>query len=115
MIPTGRVPVIHISQNDTGSNRLRFALMNGEAPYVPSGGTIAIQGTKPDGNTFNVRCTVVSTLEDSVVEVNDLRNITDVSGDVVAQIVHHESEVSVIGSQTFILRVQGAAYDNTDI
>lgn len=108
IIPGTEIPVIHIDQGDTGSGRLKFEITKDGSAY--SGGAPVIQGTKPNGEGFSHSCA----RSGNIVTADLYTDMTDVHGDVSAQIVLTEG-ANRTGSQKFILRVQRTAYDNTNI
>ncbi|MCR5236470.1 MAG: hypothetical protein K6E34_04610 [Lachnospiraceae bacterium] len=106
IIPGTETPVIHVNQNDTGEGRLLFDLVIGKEPfstntyYYP-----IIQGTKPNGEHFSH----YGSRSGSQVSADLFGDMTDVCGDVRAQVVINERNNDREGSQVFILRVQREA------
>lgn len=59
LIPTGVMPVVHLSQYDQDADgSLIFNIYNGPVPYDLTGCVAHIQGSKPDGTVFDYQCTV---------------------------------------------------------
>ena len=93
---------IPISHNDTGEGRLVFDLYAGGDAYSPSG-TAIIQGTKANGETFSHSVTI----NGAEVTADLVSDMSDISGQVKAQIVITEGD-NRTGSQIFFLSVQEA-------
>lgn len=102
LIPTEDIMVISVSHNDTGEGRFIFDLYAGDDAYSPSGSAV-IQGTKANGKTF----THAVTINGSRVTADLLSDMSDVPGQVKAQIVITEGD-NRTGSQIFFLSVQEA-------
>lgn len=99
------IPIIHVNQNDHGEDRLQFDLIESAS------GTAIIQGTRPDGGTFQDD----ATRSGQIVTADLTEEMTAVCGDVVAQIVLTDGD-NRTGSQDFVLRVQRSANnDNSGI
>lgn len=105
IIPGKQVPVVYVNQNDHNTDRLQINLIGDGIS-----GTAQIQGTRPDGGTFQDD----ATRSGQTVTADLTEEMTAVCGDVVAQIVLTDGD-NRTGSQDFILRVQRSANDNPDI
>ena len=104
LIPKGVPPVIRVSQNDTGQTWLISMYFNKSPFSVPAGATVYVQGTKPNGTTFNEACTFSGT----VVTVIETQSMTDICGNVRAEI-SIEKDDETIHSLNFIISVEKAA------
>ena len=102
VIPGKMIPVIKVNQGDTGTGRFMFNLKKNGQPLRYSG-TAIIQGTKKTGNFHHS----ASILGDRVL-VTLTEDMTDVAGDVFAQLVLTDGNERV-GTQIFILRAQESA------
>lgn len=98
VIPGKTIPVIHVSQQDVGNNRLQFELVRDGQPYTPSG------SVKIQGKTFEHTCTRAG----SLVTVNLYADMTTRAGDTICNLVITEGG-DRHGTQNFILRVQKEA------
>jgi hypothetical protein len=102
VIPGKTIPVIHVNQGDTGQGKFILNLKkNGRPLSYP--GTAIIQGTKRTGN-FHHSASIL----ESRCMVSLESDMTDISGDVYAQLVLTDGNERV-GTQIFILRVQESA------
>ncbi len=100
-IPT-RVPC---TQADNLARTLTFQLTDQGANFTPpTGSTITMEGTKPDGHSFSALCT----LSDGLVSVNLTQQMTAVAGDVPCQLTITKSG-ETIGTARFFLCVEASA------
>lgn len=108
MIPGGDPAVIHVSQYDNAGRTLAFELYNGGVEYtVPTGATVSLSGTKPDGTGFLYSMTV----DGSTASIDIPQQVAIVAGDVAAEL-RITSDSGIIGSANFIIRVEKAALDD---
>ena len=100
-IPT-RVPC---TQADNLARTLTFQLTDQGASFTPpTGSTITMEGTKPDGHSFSALCT----LSDGLVSVNLTQQMTAVAGEVPCQLTITKSG-ETIGTARFFLCVEASA------
>ena len=106
LIP-GKVPVaVHVKQYDTGLREITFNLYYGDTEYsVPYNSTIAVSGTKPDGNGFSYNVTQFS---GSAVTVPMQEQMTVLAGEFPCQLTIANSG-EIIGTASFLLCVEPAA------
>ena len=105
MVPGGMPPIIHVSQYDAGSRDLTFELYSGATPWkAPSGATVTIDGTKPDGKAFSV----AAAASGSTVTATLTQQMTAAAGRAECQLTVTKGE-NVLGSANFILDVERAA------
>ena len=105
MVPGGMPPIIHVSQYDAGSRDLTFELYSGATPWkAPSGATVTIDGTKPDGKAFSVAVAASG----STVTATLTQQMAAAAGRAECQLTVTKGE-NVLGSANFILDVERAA------
>ena len=98
------MPVIYVSQYDTGQT-WNISLYEGSAPFnVPASSSVLIQGTKADSTGFQYSCTYA----DNVVTAAETQQMTAFAGDVQAEIVIAKNG-DQIATINFIIRVEAAA------
>ena len=111
LIPFSAPVVVHVDQYDYGTGRIKANLYNGDVAYTPSGGSVTIQGHKPDGKGFAYG----ASLSGNVVTANLTEQMTAVAGDVIVNIVVKESSGRT-GSFNFVLAVQKSSLpDDSDM
>lgn len=112
LIPSGEPLVVHASQFDQEARTLAFDLYVGGVSFeMPAGASATIAGTKPDGTAFMYAMTV----NGSVVSIPIELQMAAVYGDVDCEIQITESGGGVLGTANFILRVEKAALDESQI
>ena len=110
MIPGGASPVINVSQYDN-DYAVTVTLIEGAEIYTPpSGATIMVEGTKPDGNGFSYACTY----QGNVVTVPIYTQMTAVAGRFPIELVVYQSGLRV-GSCNITLAVERAPLDSDEI
>lgn len=110
MIPGGASPVINVSQYDN-DYAVTVTLIEGAEIYTPpSGATIMVEGTKPDGNGFSYACTY----QGNVVTVPIYTQMTAVAGRFPIELVVYQSVLRV-GSCNITLAVERAPLDSDEI
>ena len=102
---------LYADQYDKGNgNSGRYFILNiqlnGNNYYPQTGATVNVEGTKPNGETFNH--IITNTL--SMVYLPVLEDMTDIAGNVEMQIVVKEGN-NRTASQLIILDVQRSAYN----
>lgn len=110
MVPGAVCPVIHVNQYDNDSGALRFNLFQGSAFSIPSGSTVYINGTKPDGYGFSY----TATYSGSTVTANLTQQMTAVAGEVKCELRVTKGE-DLIGTQNFTMLVEPAALDDSTV
>lgn len=112
-IPTGSIPVVHVSQNDVG-RQFQLNLYDGAAAYsMPSGTTARIDGIKPDKKGFSYSDAV--SVSGNVVTVTTKQQMTIVSGEVECEIRFSKNS-NDIGSLNFKMIVEPSPInEDTDI
>ena len=104
LIPGSIIKRVNVSQYDDESRTLEFVLFQrGVYTSIPSGATVTMQGTKPDGKSFTETCTY----EDGTVSVNVTKSMTAIAGDVLCEIKIEKND-EVLGTANFILSVEKA-------
>lgn len=112
MIPHGVQPVVYASQFDEQTGAIIFKLYNDASPYtIPSGTSILVNGTKPDGTGFSYSAAGYT---GNTVTVNVYKQMAAVAGDVRCELRLTRSGQTV-GSLNFILRVEPTALDDGTI
>lgn len=102
------VPVVHVSQYDSGSRTLKFALNEGGSVIDMSNVTGAkINGRKPDNTAFSYDMAISS----NVVSIVVTEQMTAVSGRVVAEVVLLGANDAVLGTGNFIIEVEKSPID----
>lgn len=110
LIPQGVPPIVHVSQYDKGQTWLIDVTENGIPFTIPSGTSVAIQGTKPDNTGFQYAGTYSGTQVEFTVE----QQMTVLAGELDCELVlvNGEEQVATIN---FILAVEPAALDDETI
>lgn len=112
MIPHGVQPVVYASQFDEQTGAIIFKLYNDATPYtIPSGTSILVNGTKPDGTGFSYSAAGYT---GNTVTVNVYKQMAAVAGDVRCELRLTRSSQTV-GTLNFILRVEPTALDDGTI
>ena len=109
----GSVPVVvHVSQFDSGARTLKFNLLNGDLPFIPSAGaTITIEGTKPDGHSFSYICTASG----SQVSADVTLQMCACAGNTLCELRILDNS-GILGTANFILCVEVAGMsENPDM
>jgi len=102
------VPVVHVSQYDSGSRTLKFKLLAGGSNYDMTGVTGAqINGKKPDGTEFSYNMTI----SNDVVSIVITEQMAAVAGRVMAEVVLTGANSSVLGTANFIIEVEESPID----
>ena len=102
------VPVVHVSQYDSGSRTLKFKLLAGGSNYDMTGVTGAqINGRKPDGTEFSYNMTI----SNDVVSIVITEQMAAVAGRVMAEVVLTGANSSVLGTANFIIEVEESPID----
>ena len=102
------VPVVHVSQYDSGSRTLKFKLLQAGSNYDMTGVTGAqINGKKPDGTEFSYNMTILN----DVVSVVITEQMAAVAGRVMAEVVLTGANSSVLGTANFIIEVEKSPLD----
>lgn len=110
IVPGGIIPVVHVSQYDTG-REISFTLYDGNAPAVLDSETVvSIEGTKPDGHGFSYEGTLV----DNVVTFETTEQMTVITGGIECKLKLVLGS-QVIGTALFILDVEKAGIDDNTI
>lgn len=111
MIPGGASPVINVSQYDN-DYAVTVTLIEGAEIYTPpSGATIRVEGTKPDGHGFEYPCTY----QGNVVTMPIYTQMTVVSGRFPIELVVYQNGLRV-GSCNIVFAVEKAPLgEDTDI
>ena len=111
LIPTGVMPIVHLSQYDRDADgALLFNIFNGPAPFNLTGCTATINGTKPDGNVYTYPCTVHSNFLTSAV----YDQMTTVQGTHEAEIRISDGD-SVVGTLNFQMAIEKAGVSEIDV
>lgn len=106
------VPVVHVSQYDSGSRTLKFKLLAGGSNYDMTGVTGAqINGRKPDGTEFSYNMTI----SNDVVSIVITEQMAAVAGRVMAEVVLTGANSSVLGTANFIIEVEKSPLDEAVI
>lgn len=102
MIPGGMPLRIPVHQYDAGTRTLKFTLKAGAEAYsVPTGSTITIEGTKPDGHSFQYGASASG----AVVTATVTQQMTACAGETAAQLTIRKNG-TVLGSARFLLVVE---------
>ena len=103
LIPDGRPPVCHVSQNDVGRT-FRVNLYNGFAAFTFAGTeTASVAIRKPDGTV--VTATLTYTPGDSFVDITTTDQMTACAGDCLCDI-KIEDNGAEIGTLNFIMQTE---------
>lgn len=109
-------PVIHVKQYDHGARRIGCSLYQDSVLFtVPVGVIINVTGTRPDGNVFQYSSETdpeTVYVEDGVVYLTVTDMMTATRGRVPVDVTLLDGEGAVVGSFSFILRVERAALEN---
>lgn len=103
MVPDGVTPVIHVSQYDDGYGITANLIENGGTYTVPTGATVSIEGTKPDGHGYAYLCTY----QDNAVVIPVNTQMTAVKGKHPCELVVRKDGLRV-GSKNMIMAVEVA-------
>ena len=117
MIPGTIRPRVHVSQYDT-SRAVKFALYDGDAPFLPGDRYITIEGTKSDGTAFayGVRSDLSGSVSGNEVTWTPCSQMTLLSESVECELVVYETGGGRTGSCNFFLVVEEAGIaDSVDI
>lgn len=107
LIPGTILPVVNVSQYDTG-RQLTFTIYNGSTPFaIPDGSTVTFYELKTDGNGVAVDMSISSTSYQCYVWMTS--QMAPVAGDQMCEIVITNSDSRRIGTINFILRVEPVA------
>ena len=109
-------PVIHVKQYDHGARRIGCSLYQDSILFtVPESVIINVTGTRPDGNVFQYSSETdpeTVYVEDGVVYLTVTDMMTATRGRVPVDVTLLDGEGAVVGSFSFILRVERAALEN---
>lgn len=112
VIPGGVMPVVKLNQYDFGLEKLIFTVYDGASPFtMPTGGSVVIQGTKPDKTGFSYACT----FSNNVVTADVAQQMTVLAGLVVTELVIKDSSMNRIASANFVLAIEPAALNDDTI
>lgn len=112
VIPGGVMPVVKLNQYDFGLEKLIFTVYDGASPFtMPTGGSVVIQGTKPDKTGFSYACT----FSNNVVTADVAQQMTVLAGLVVTELVIKDSSMNRIASANFVLAIEPAALNDETI
>lgn len=107
LIPGGGIPIVHVSQFDTG-RQLTFTIYNGSTPFaIPDGASVTFYEYKTDGNGVAVDMSISSTSYQCYLWMTS--QMAPVAGDQICEIVITNSDSRRIGTINFILRVEPVA------
>lgn len=114
LIPAGAMPVVYANQYDFGIQRV-FAIFKGSEVFgIPSGYSVSLRATKPDG--YGVVVVGSYVVEDNKVTITIPEQLTAVAGKCICELVFLDAESVRAGTINFILAVEPAALsDNTVI
>lgn len=109
LIPGFFPPVVNVTQYDKTARTLVFNLWDGETSFsVPSGATVTIRGTKPDGNGFEY----TATASGSTVSMDLQQQMATCAGSVRCE-VRIASGTQILGTADFILAVKPSALNES--
>lgn len=114
LIP-GIIPsVLHLSQYDTGAGRpITFSVYDGSQAFtIPSGVSIAFEGTKPDGNGFSFTC---SKSGNNALLTNYTNQMTALSGKIMCQLVFTNASGGRVGSLPVLMVVTPAGINGNTV
>ena len=114
LIP-GIIPsVLHLSQYDTGAGRpITFSVYDGSQAFtIPSGVSIAFEGTKPDGNGFSFTCTKSGS---NALLTNYTNQMTALSGKIMCQLVFTDTSGGRVGSLPVLMVVTPAGINGDTV
>lgn len=114
LIP-GIIPsVLHLSQYDTGAGRpVTFSVYDGSQAFtIPSGVSIAFEGTKPDGNGFSFTC---SKSGSNALLTNYTNQMTALSGKIMCQLVFTDTSGGRVGSLPVLMVVSPAGINEDTV
>lgn len=108
LVPSGNLPVLHVSQYDSGWV-VYFTLYNGSALFeIPSDATVRIQGTKADRHGISRLCTKSQQYASQCfVYISD--QMTAAPGPAVYELCIVGSDNRQLGTVNFIMAVEPAA------
>lgn len=111
LIPTGVMPIIHLSQYDQESDgALLFMIYNGSLPYDLTGCTAVIEGTKSDSTFFSYPCTVYNNYITSAVYFQMTALAEDYTGE-----LRITNGGDSIGTLNFTFSVERAGVSTVDV
>lgn len=114
LIP-GTVPsVLHLSQYDTGAGRpITFSVYDGSQAFaIPSGVSIAFEGTKPDGKGFSFTC---SKSGSNALLTNYTNQMTALPGKIMCQLVFTDTSGGRVGSLPVLMFVSPAGINEDTV
>ena len=114
LIP-GIVPsVLHLSQYDTGAGRpITFSVYDGSQAFtIPSGVSIAFEGTKPDGKGFSFTC---SKSGSNALLTNYTNQMTALPGKIMCQLVFTDTSGGRVGSLPVLMVVTPAGINGDTV
>ena len=114
LIP-GIVPsVLHLSQYDTGAGRpITFSVYDGSQAFaIPSGVSIAFEGTKPDGKGFSFTC---SKSGSNAFLTNYTNQMTALPGKIMCQLVFTDTSGGRVGSLPVLMVVTPAGINGDTV
>lgn len=114
LIP-GIIPsVLHLSQYDTGAGRpITFSVYDGSQAFaIPSGVSIAFEGTKPDGNGFSFTC---SKSGSNALLTNYTNQMTALPGKIMCQLVFTDTSGGRVGSLPVLMVVSPAGINGDTV
>lgn len=114
LIP-GIIPsVLHLSQYDTGAGRpITFSVYDGSQAFtIPSGVSIAFEGTKPDGNGFSFTC---SKSGSNALLTNYTNQMTALPGKIMCQLVFTDTSGGRVGSLPVLMVVTPAGINGDTV
>ena len=114
LIP-GIIPsVLHLSQYDTGAGRpITFSVYDGSQAFtIPSGVSIAFEGTKSDGKGFSFTC---SKSGSNALLTNYTNQMTALSGKIMCQLVFTDTSGGRVGSLPVLMVVTPAGINGDTV
>lgn len=111
MYPGGYKPTVHLSQYDEDFELKIYPFASQGTWEISTGTTVAIRGTKPDGNGFSAD----ATLADGVVTVAGDQQITVVSGRAVFELTFYNSAGKELNTINFYAEIERAALDKDTV
>ena len=114
LIP-GVIPsVLYLGQYDTGAGRpVTFSVYDGSQAFtIPSGVSIAFEGTKPDGNGFSFTC---SKSGSNAFLTNYTNQMTALPGKIMCQLVFTDTSGGRVGSLPVLMVVTPAGINGDTV
>lgn len=111
MYPGGYMPTVHLSQYDEDFELKIYPFASQGTWEISTGTTVAIRGTKPDGNGFSAD----ATLSNGVVTVAGDQQITVVSGRAVFELTFYNSAGKELNTINFYAEIERAALDKDTV